>query len=86
MGEAESIVLARSRQLPVILDDKEARAMAEVADVRYVGTAGLMLAAFSMGKVQYDELEEMMRALSTVMWIGPDVVTEVLRRARESRP
>ena len=82
-GEAESIALAHSRLLPVVLDDKEARAMAEAMGVQYVGTAGVLLAAFVKGYLTYDELATAVRDLGMVLWLAPDLVAEILRRARE---
>ncbi len=84
-GEAESLALARSRKLMAVLDDKEARAMAEATGVQHVGTAGVLLAAFVKGQLSYDELGEAVRDLGTVLWLSPDVVAEILRRARKLR-
>ncbi|MBV9181686.1 MAG: hypothetical protein JO356_10265 [Acidobacteria bacterium] len=44
--EAESIALASSRKLMVILDDKAARSFAEIARIAFLGTAGLLFQAF----------------------------------------
>lgn len=82
-GEAESIVLGQSQQLTVVLDDKEARATATAMGVRYVGTAGVLLAAFRGQHLSYEELEEVILDLTTALWLSPDVVTEILRRARD---
>src|SRR5438067_11059624 len=46
-GEAESLALAHSRGLLVVLDDTEARTMARGLGVPQIGTAGIMLAAFA---------------------------------------
>lgn len=81
-GEAETLALARSRQLMAVLDDKEARAIAEAMGVRYVGTAGILLEAFVSEYLKYDELEEAVRDLSGVLWLSPDVVAEILKSAR----
>lgn len=82
-GEAEAIALGRSRDLRVVLDDKEARAMAEAVGARYVGTAGALLEAFVRGFFTFDGLEEAVRDLGGVLWLSPNVVAEILRRARE---
>jgi predicted nucleic acid-binding protein len=81
-GEAEAIALARSRNLVVVLDDKEARDLAKTAGLRYVGTAGVLLAAFTAGHLTYDRLEEAVVALAQVLWLSPGVVAEILRTAR----
>ena len=44
-GEAESIALANARGLPLIVDDKAARAVAAMGSVAHVGTAGVLLEA-----------------------------------------
>ena len=84
-GEAQSLALAKHRKLAVILDDKEARLMAELMDIEYLGTAGVLLKAFVEGQMSFDELEVAVRDLGKVMWLSPDVVTEILRTAREVR-
>jgi predicted nucleic acid-binding protein len=84
-GEAESIAVARSRGLLVMLDDKEARAHAELLRVEYVGTAGFLLEAFLKRHLTMTGLEQAVQDLSSVMWLSPAVVTEILRRAREAR-
>jgi uncharacterized protein len=82
-GEAESIALAQSRKPTVVLDDKEARIIAGTRDVRHIGTAGVFLAAFVNGYLTRDELEAAVKDLALVLWLSPDVVTEIMRRARE---
>jgi len=83
-GEAESIALASSRRLLVLLDDKEARLMAEATAVRYMGTAGVLLEAFFRGRLDRGGLEAAVRDLSRVIWLSPDVVAGILRRSREA--
>jgi len=69
----------------VVLDDKEARVVADALEVEHVGTAGILLEAFMRGVFDYDELEEAVRDLGSVMWLAPDVITEILKRAREMK-
>ena len=83
-GEAEAIALASSRGAIVLLDDKEARLMAEATAVRYMGTAGVLLEAFFRGKLDFGGLEAAINELSRVIWLSPDVVGEILRRGREA--
>ena len=45
LGEAEAIAFASTRDLRLIVDDKEARSMAVAAGVKIVGTAGALLEA-----------------------------------------
>lgn len=84
-GEAEAIALASSRGALVLLDDKEARFVAEATAVRYMGTAGVLLEAFFSGKLDFGGLEAAINDLSRVIWLSPDVVAEILRRGREAR-
>lgn len=82
-GEAEVIALANSRSLPAVLDDKEARTVAGLMGVRYLGTLGVVLATLRRGTLTGVRFEDVVRELTSVLWLGPDVVAEVLRRARE---
>ncbi len=85
-GEAESIALATARGLPLIVDDKEARAVASAASVAHVGTAGVLLEACLRRRLELGELEAIIRDLTRILWLSPAVVAEVLRLAREARP
>ncbi|MBI4296764.1 MAG: hypothetical protein HY667_06575 [Chloroflexi bacterium] len=81
-GEAESLALANARKLMAAVDDKEARLTAGVLGLEYLGTAGILLAAFEGGLIDYDELEKAVRDLGKVMWLSADVVAEIFRTAR----
>ena len=83
--EAESLALAHSRKLVVILDDKEARAHADLLHLEYVGTVGVLLEAFLGGHLTFQQLEEDVQDLSRTIWLSPAVVAEILKRAREVR-
>ena len=83
-GEAESLALAGSRKLMVILDDRAARLFAEVMGVRFIGTAGVLFHAFVKKHLTLDELEHAIGALSQTIWLASDVVAEVLKKAREA--
>jgi hypothetical protein len=82
-GEAESLSLACLREVGVLVDDKEARVIAEAMGVERVGTVGVLLEAFVKEHITYEELEKSVRDLGKVMWLSPDVVADVLRTARE---
>ncbi|MBI4279163.1 MAG: hypothetical protein HY660_11970 [Armatimonadetes bacterium] len=69
--EAEFLALASARHLIVLLDDKEARAVAEAMRVHYLGTAGVLLAAFVRGYLDHTGLEEAVRDLARVLWLSP---------------
>jgi predicted nucleic acid-binding protein len=82
-GEVECLALAHFRKLTALIDDKEARMIAESMGLKRLGTVGILLEALSKGYMTYSELEEGIRDLGKVMWLAPDVVAEVLRIARE---
>lgn len=84
-GESESIALASIRDLRLIVDDKEARSVAEAVGVEYLGTAGTLLEAYLLQHLNLEELEVLLRDLSQILWISPAVVSEVLRLAREAK-
>lgn len=77
--------MAKNRKAPLIVDDKAARAMAEILGIEYLGTAGVLLEAFSGGHLSFRELEESVEDLAKVMWISPAVVAAILKSAREGK-
>jgi len=85
MGEAETVVLARDRKLLAILDDKEARGIAQAWGLEYTGTAMVLYEAFTKRLLSYDELVECLSKLARVMWISTDVITEIIKKASEVR-
>ncbi|MEM5802911.1 MAG: hypothetical protein QXO57_03050, partial [Candidatus Aenigmatarchaeota archaeon] len=84
-GEAEALALAQSRRLTLIVDDKEARTMAAILGIEYLGTAGVVMEAYIRGMISLEELEEWVREVSKVMWLSPEVVADILKRAKEVR-
>ena len=84
-GEAESLALAHVRKLKLVVDDKEARAMARAMGIEHLGTAALLLGAFVSGHLTHDALEDAMRDLPKVTWLSPEVVAEILWRGREAK-
>lgn len=80
-GEAEAIALARMRTVPVILDDAEARAAARSLGLDHLGTVMLPYQAFVRDLLSRQELVEILAGLSRVLWVAPDVIAEILRRA-----
>jgi uncharacterized protein len=83
-GEAESLALATSRKLMVILDDRAARSFAEVMGITFIGTAGMLFQAFVKKHLTLAELEDAVKELSQTIWLSPTVVAEVLKKAREA--
>ncbi len=84
-GESESLALAAVRGLRLIVDDKEARHVAEATGVEHLGTMGALLEAYMRGYLDLLELETTIRDASRTLWISPSVVLEVLRLAREAK-
>ena len=83
-GEAESLALASSRKLMVILDDRAARSFAEVMAVTFIGTAGMLFHAFAKKYLTLAEFEDVVEALSQTIWLAPAVVADLLKKAREA--
>ena len=83
MGEAEALVLAKSRKALAVLDDKEARAIAKGWNLKYTSTLMVLYEAYVKDLISYDELVEDLSKLTRIMWISTDVITGIIRRARE---
>lgn len=83
-GEAESLALASSRKLVVILDDRAARSFAEVMGITFLGTAGMLFDAFVKKHLTLPELEDAVESLSQTIWLAPAVVADILKKAREA--
>ena len=85
-GEAEALAVASRRKLLLVVDDKEARHVAEALGIEYIGTAGMLLEAYLRKHLTIDGLEDAMTDLTRVLWLSPSVVTAILKRAREAKP
>ena len=81
LGEAEALILAKDAKAIAILDDKEARAIAESWKIDCTSTVMVLYEAFVKGLISYDELIEDLAKLARVMWISTDVITDILRKA-----
>jgi len=84
-GEAEAIVIAQEKKVPVILDDAEARAVARSLNIDFFGTAMVPYEAFVRGLISYAELVTILTDLSKALWVSPTVIAELIRRAQEGR-
>jgi len=82
LGGAEALVLARDKSLLVILDDREARAIAKSWNLEYTSTVMVLYEAFVKCLISYDELIVELERLTKVMWITTDVITEIIKRAK----
>ena len=82
-GEACAILLAISLNIPVLLDDSDARKFAIGFGVEVVGSIGLIMKAVKMGLIARDEGLKDLEKLAGVMWLSIDVY-ERARRIVES--
>ncbi len=85
LGEAEALISARASDLMVILDDKEARAVAKSWRLKYTGTVMILYQALNKNLLNYDEFVEAVGELAKVIWISPAVMGEIITRAKEVR-
>ncbi len=83
-GEAEAIAMARSRNALLLVDDKEARSVAQALGIARIGTAGILLEAYLRRGLTLSELEDAVGNLASVSWQSPEVTALVLKRAREN--
>lgn len=83
LGEAGALILAKEKRITSILDDKEARAIAKSWEINHIGTVMVLYEALVKNLIRYDQLVEDLAKLTRVMWIGTDVITEIIRRAKE---
>jgi len=82
-GEAGALTLAKDKEIPVILDDKEARALAKGWGLEHTSTVMVLYEAFVKNLISYDELVEDLARLTRVTWISTDVITDVIKRAKK---
>jgi len=84
-GEAEALIIAKEKVLPVILDEADARALARGLGIEHFGTVMIPYEAFVRGLITYDELVSILTDLSKVLWISPAIIAEILRKAQDGR-
>ena len=84
-GEAEALIIAREKGIPVVLDDADARALARALGIEHVGTLMVPYEAVIKGLIRYDALVSILSDLSKVLWVSPAVIVEILRKAEEVR-
>jgi len=83
LGEAGALMLGMNKRMVVVLDDKEARAIAKSWNLNYTSTLMVLYEAFVKNLISHDELIEDLAKLAKVMWISTDVITEVIKRAKK---
>lgn len=84
-GEAEALIVAKEKGVPVILDDAEARAIARSSGLEFMGTLMVPYEAFVGQVISYKEFVGILTDLSKVLWVSPAVIAEMFRRAEEMR-
>ena len=77
LGEAETIMLARSKQCLVLLDDLAARRFAAGLGLEVTGSIGVLVRAVKVGLVSRDEGLEALEKLARVMWLSVGVYEDV---------
>ena len=76
-GEAEAIMLARSRQCPVLVDDLAARRFAAGLGLEVTGSIGVVVRAVKVGLISRDEGLDALDKLALVMWLSVGVYEDV---------
>lgn len=76
-GEAEAIMLARSRQSLILLDDLAARRFAAGLGLEVAGSIGVLVRAVKVGLVSGDEGLDALEKLARVMWLSVGVYEDV---------
>lgn len=76
-GEAEAIMLARSRHCPVLIDDLAARRFASGLGLEVTGSIGVVVRAVKVGLISRDEGLDALDKLALVMWLNVGVYEDV---------
>ena len=82
-GESEAISLVVSRKLPVLIDDKNARYLANKLELEFLGTAAVLLESCISKLLTKKEFIESLRELGKVIWLAPEIMVELIRLAEE---
>ncbi|MCP3959708.1 MAG: DUF3368 domain-containing protein [bacterium] len=81
-GEAEAIALAIEREWRIILDDLQARAVAQQMGLKLIGTVGILVRAKRAGLLA--EVKPVLQALDRIgFYLSEPLMKEVLRLADE---
>ena len=82
-GEACAILLAKSLNVPVLLDDSDARKFALGLGLEVVGSIGIIIRAVKLGLISKEDGLKDLERLANVMWLSVDVY-EKARKVIES--
>lgn len=72
-GEACAILLAKSLNVPVLLDDSDARKFALGLGLEVVGSVGIIIRAVRLGLISKEEGLKDLEKLANVMWLSVNV-------------
>ena len=76
-GEAEAIMLAGSRQCPVLIDDLAPRRFAVGLGMEVTGSIGVVVRAVKVGLISRDEGLDALDKLALVIWLSVGVYEDV---------
>lgn len=82
-GEASAILLAKSLNVPVLLDDSDARKFALGLGLEVVGSIGVIIKAVRLDVISKDDGLKDLEELAKVMWLSVNVY-ERARKVIES--
>ncbi len=82
-GEACAILLAKSLDTPVLLDDSDARKFALGLGLEVVGSVGIIIRAVRLGLISKEDGLKDLEELANVMWLNVSVY-EKARKTIES--
>ncbi|MBU4076808.1 MAG: hypothetical protein KKD46_04320 [Euryarchaeota archaeon] len=82
IGEAAAIMLARRRELPVLIDDLAARRFAAGLGLEVAGSIGVLIKSGRLHLISKGDALEALDKLARVMWLSIDVYEDA-RKAIE---
>lgn len=65
-GESESIIIAKERNIPLLIDERKGRVMAQEMGVKVIGTVGLIALAFKKGHIDSSKAMQIYESLEGV--------------------
>ncbi len=74
-GEAEAITLAEKLKLPLIIDERKGRKIAERRVIKIIGTLGVLLKAYKLGLI-----EDLNTEIKKLINAGIRIDKEILRK------